>query len=102
MLAAFLWGLLAAMSLVIGALVSFYVHDRYRHGIERGAEGQSPGTGFLRAGHTRRWIMRMWLGVVAVSAISAALGYGLLGEGSDYFVALMQAFAAGALLNYAL
>jgi ZIP family zinc transporter len=40
----------------------------------------------------------MWLAVVLVSAISAAAGYVLLDPASGHTGALVQAFAAGALL----
>jgi ZIP family zinc transporter len=40
----------------------------------------------------------MWLAVIIVSAISAALGYQLLGSGGDRTGAIAQAFAGGALL----
>jgi ZIP family zinc transporter len=40
----------------------------------------------------------MWLLVVAVSAVSAALGYLLLDPSSGRVVGLVEAFAAGALL----
>jgi ZIP family zinc transporter len=40
----------------------------------------------------------MWLAVVAVSALSAAAGYVMLDPSSGHTGALVQAFAAGALL----
>jgi ZIP family zinc transporter len=43
--------------------------------------------------------MLMWLSVVAISALSAAAGYLLLDPASGHTGALVQAFAAGALLT---
>jgi ZIP family zinc transporter len=42
--------------------------------------------------------MSMWLAVIAVSALSAALGWWLLDPASGRTGALVQAFAGGALL----
>ena len=43
--------------------------------------------------------MRLWVGVALASAIAAALGYGLLGDMGPFWVPLIQAFAAGAILT---
>jgi ZIP family zinc transporter len=49
-----------------------------------------------------RWplgrVLGMWLAVVVVSGVSAALGYQLLGDSSGHSGAFAQGFAAGALL----
>jgi ZIP family zinc transporter len=53
-----------------------------------------------REGHRAGWILRVWVAVALVSALAAALGYGLLGEMSgSIWVPLIQAFAAGAILT---
>lgn len=44
------------------------------------------------------WVMGLWLIVIVVSALSAAAGYALLDPHSGRTGALVQAFAAGALL----
>ena len=59
----------------------------------------APTTGMRKAGHSARYIMLLWSAVVVISAIAAALGYGLLGDASDNVVAFVQAFAAGAILT---
>lgn len=62
-------------------------------------ESLSAATGLQRAGHSRRWILSLWLGVAAVSAAAAGLGYALLGGASPDLLAFIQAFAAGAILT---
>ncbi|HET6746033.1 MAG TPA: ZIP family zinc transporter [Candidatus Limnocylindria bacterium] len=53
-----------------------------------------------REGHRPGWIVGVWVAVAGVSALAAAIGYGLLSEmtGSDW-VPVIQAFAAGAILT---
>lgn len=61
-------------------------------------EGMSSSSG-LRAAHwPQRRVMWMWSAVIVVSAVSAAAGYVLLDPASGRTGALVQAFAAGALL----
>jgi zinc transporter, ZIP family len=61
-------------------------------------EGMSSSSG-LRAAHwPERRVLLMWSAVVAVSALSAALGYVVLDPAGETSGALVQAFAAGALL----
>jgi len=62
-------------------------------------ESLSAATGLRVAGHSPGWILRLWIGVTIVSAIAAALGYGLLGDASPDLVGFTQAFAAGAVLT---
>jgi len=62
-------------------------------------ESLSAATGLRKAGHSTRWILGLWTGVALVSAAAAALGYLLLGGASPDVVALIQAFAAGAILT---
>lgn len=62
-------------------------------------ESLSAAVGLRKAGHSTRWILGLWLGVALVSAAAAAAGYGLLGGTSPATVAVVQAFAAGAILT---
>lgn len=61
-------------------------------------EGMSSSSGLKRAGWSRRRVVLMWLAVIGVSAISAAAGYAVLGPAGARTGALIEAFAAGALL----
>jgi ZIP family zinc transporter len=61
-------------------------------------EGMSSSSGLKAAGWPRNRVVLMWLAVVAVSGLSAVAGYALLGPDSGRTGALVQAFAAGALL----
>jgi ZIP family zinc transporter len=61
-------------------------------------EGMSSSAGLRTAGWPRRRVVRMWLIVMLASAISAALGYALLDPAGGRTGALVEAFAAGALL----
>jgi ZIP family zinc transporter len=61
-------------------------------------EGMSSSSGLKAAGWPRGRVISMWLAVVVVSALSAAAGYALLDPASGRTGALVQAFAAGALL----
>ena len=62
-------------------------------------ESLSAAVGLRKAGHSPRWILGLWLGVAVVSAAAAAAGYALLGGASPAVVAVVQAFAAGAILT---
>jgi ZIP family zinc transporter len=61
-------------------------------------EGLSSSSGLRIAGWTRKRVVRMWVIVIAVAAVSAALGYLLLDPASGRTGAFAQGFAAGALL----
>ena len=61
-------------------------------------EGMSSSSGLKAAGWPERRVDLMWLAVVAASALSAALGFVLLDPASGFTGAIVQAFAAGALL----
>jgi zinc transporter, ZIP family len=61
-------------------------------------ESLSAATGLKQSGRSARWILGLWLAVVAASTVAAALGYGLLGDASPAVVAFIQSFAAGAIL----
>ena len=62
-------------------------------------ESLSAATGLRKAGHSPRWILGLWTGVVAISALAAAVGYGVLGDASTALIGFIQAFAAGAILT---
>jgi ZIP family zinc transporter len=61
-------------------------------------EGMSSSSGLKAAGWPRGRVVLMWSAVVVVSALAAAAGYVLLDPASGRTGALVQAFAAGALL----
>ena len=61
-------------------------------------EGLSSSSGLRIAGWSRGRVVNMWLLVVAVSALSAALGYALLNPTHGHTGAFAQGFVAGALL----
>jgi ZIP family zinc transporter len=56
-------------------------------------------TGLLKSGARPSQLMLLWGATTLVSGIAAGLGYTLLGDASGATVALVQAFAAGALLT---
>jgi ZIP family zinc transporter len=51
-----------------------------------------------KAGRSPVWIVGVWAVVAAVSALAAAIGYGLFAGASGEQIAFMNAFAAGAIL----
>jgi zinc transporter, ZIP family len=61
-------------------------------------EGMSSSSGLKAAGWPRRKVVLMWLAVMAVSAVAALVGYVVLDPESGRTGALVQAFAAGALI----
>jgi ZIP family zinc transporter len=62
-------------------------------------ESLSAATGLRKAGRSRRWIIGLWTIVALVSAAAAAVGYLALGDASPTVVAVVMAFAAGAILT---
>ena len=62
-------------------------------------ESLSAATGLRKAGHSARWILGLWTTVALVSALAAAVGYAALGHASPVVIAVIQAFAAGAILT---
>jgi zinc transporter, ZIP family len=62
-------------------------------------EAISSTTGMRMSGQRPGRVLATWAVVVVVSAISAALGYGLLDGASGNAVGLIQAFAGGAVLT---
>jgi ZIP family zinc transporter len=61
-------------------------------------EGMSSSSGLRAARWPERRVVLMWSAVVVVSALSAAAGYALLDPATGTTGALVQSFAAGALL----
>jgi ZIP family zinc transporter len=61
-------------------------------------ESLSSATG-LRKRHSRRWVLGLWTGVALLSAASAAAGFGLLGGTPPSTIAVVQAFAGGAIIT---
>ena len=62
-------------------------------------EGIASSSGMRMEGLSVWHILRTWLLVVAVSGAAAAAGYGLLEGASDNTIALIEAFAGGAVLT---
>jgi ZIP family zinc transporter len=62
-------------------------------------ESLSAANGMRRADHGPGAILLTWSAVVAVCAVAAALGYGLLDGASGNVTGLIQAFAGGAVLT---
>jgi ZIP family zinc transporter len=62
-------------------------------------EAMSATSGLLKSGWTRGRIFRLWVYVVVISTIAAGLGNGLLGGAPQEWIALVEAFSAGAVLT---
>jgi zinc transporter, ZIP family len=62
-------------------------------------ESMSAATGLLKAGHSKRWILVLWTSVALMSGIVAAVAYAVLGGSDPAVLAVIQAFAAGAILT---
>lgn len=62
-------------------------------------ESVSSSTEMRSAGVGNRHVIAVWLAVMLVSALAAAIGYGLLDGASDDWVGLIEAFAGGAVLT---
>jgi ZIP family zinc transporter len=52
-----------------------------------------------KSGKTKTWIRILWLGIAGVSALSAAIGFAIVNGTDARTGAVVQAFAAGALLT---
>jgi ZIP family zinc transporter len=61
-------------------------------------EGLAGARDLRDAGRRPGWIMGLWLAITVASAVAAALGFTLLGDMAPGPAALIQAFAAGAIL----
>jgi ZIP family zinc transporter len=62
-------------------------------------EGLSASSGMKASGRSTAYILGLWFAVAAASTAAAALGYALLGGSSPEVIAIVQAFAAGAILT---
>jgi len=62
-------------------------------------ESLSATTGLKAAGRSPKFVMLLWSGVAAVSALAAMVGYTVMSDASGDAVALIQGFAAGAILT---
>jgi ZIP family zinc transporter len=61
-------------------------------------EGLAGARDLRDAGRSPRWILGLWLTIVLASALGAGLGFALLGDMAPGVAAMVQAFAAGAIL----
>jgi zinc transporter, ZIP family len=62
-------------------------------------EAASAATGMKKARKSPRYVFGLWTGVLALSVVAAAVGYAALGGASPNVIAIVQAFAAGAILT---
>jgi len=62
-------------------------------------ESLSAATGMKKAGHSSRFILGLWTGVMLASTLASASGYAFLGGAPPNVIAVIQAFAAGAILT---
>jgi ZIP family zinc transporter len=62
-------------------------------------EALSSTTGLSKSGWDRQRVLRLWVLVTVVSALSSLAGYAFFDGASDAIVAFVQSFAAGALLT---
>lgn len=56
-------------------------------------------SGLQSSGRSRGWILGLWVAIVGVSGLASLAGYGLFDGASDREVALVLAFAGGAVLT---
>jgi zinc transporter, ZIP family len=62
-------------------------------------ESLSASSGMRKAGRSTRYILGLWGAVLLASTIAAAVGYGVLSGASGAVIAVIQSFAAGAILT---
>jgi ZIP family zinc transporter len=62
-------------------------------------ESLSASAGMKKTGRSTRYILSLWAGVVAISALSALVGFLFLSGASGVITGGIQAFAAGAILT---
>lgn len=62
-------------------------------------ESLSAATGLRTAGHSPRYIMSLWAGVMLASAVGAGAGNAFMGGASEELIAGVEAFAGGAILT---
>ena len=61
-------------------------------------ESLASSVGMHKAGHSTRYILGLWTGVLLASTAAAAIGYVALDGAPELTIALIQGFAAGAIL----
>jgi len=61
-------------------------------------ESLSSSVGMKKAGHSNRYILGLWTGVLIASTLASAIGFVTLDGAPDVLIALIQGFAAGAIL----
>ena len=61
-------------------------------------EGMAASVELARTGYSRAKIMGIWIGVVALCVVAAALGFVLLGDAHPQTIAVINSFAAGSIL----
>ena len=83
--------LLAGGGVSVAVLVAIFISNV--------PEGLASSSGLAKGGRTRTSIVLIWAAVVVVSGIAAAIGYGVLRGASGDAVAVIDAFAAGAILT---
>jgi ZIP family zinc transporter len=62
-------------------------------------EGLGGTTSLMSSGSTSRKVLGVWVGIVAISAVAAAVGYTVLDDAPKEVGAFFQMFAAGAMLT---
>ena len=62
-------------------------------------ESMAATTGFEKSGRSRRWILWLWLAIIAVSGLASFAGYALFDTASGETIAFVLAFAGGAVLT---
>ena len=62
-------------------------------------EGLAGARDLRQEGHSERWILGLWIGVAIASALSAAIGFAVLGSLTAEPLGIAKAFAAGAILT---
>ena len=61
-------------------------------------ESLASSVGMKKSGHSTRYILALWAGVLLTSTVAAAVGYVALDGAPQLTIALIQGFAAGAIL----
>ena len=62
-------------------------------------ESMAATTGFQKDGRSRDWVIKLWLGIIAVSGVASLAGYTLFDDASPATIAFVLAFAGGAVLT---
>jgi zinc transporter, ZIP family len=62
-------------------------------------EAMGASSQLLESGWSKRRVLALWIGVAAISALAAAAGYALLDGASPRLIAIVLAFAGGAILT---